>query len=137
MRNNVLDYLNEIVKEKPHKTAYSDGTVSLSFLEVYGQSRSIASFLHKKGIYRKPVVIFMKKSPLEVAAFFGAVAAGNFYVPIDEEMPAGRIQLILDNVQSPLVICDESTFETAKSFRLGAGEAVLFGEAVSGEINED
>ena len=78
MRNNVLDYLNEIVKEKPHKTAYSDGTVSLSFLEVYGQSRSIASFLHKKGIYRKPVVIFMKKSPLEVAAFFGAVAAGNF-----------------------------------------------------------
>ncbi len=136
MRNNVLDYLNEIVKEKPHKTAYSDGTVSLSFLEVYGQSRSIASFLHKKGIYRKPVVIFMKKSPLEVAAFFGAVAAGNFYVPIDEEMPAGRIQLILDNVQSPLVICDESTFETAKSFRLGAGEAVLFGEAVSGEIND-
>lgn len=39
-------------------------------------------------------------------------------MPVDEEMPAGRIQLILDNVKSPLVICDETTAEKAKAFDL-------------------
>lgn len=63
MQNNVLNYLNKIVKEKPDKTAYSDGTLSLTFREVYQQSRSIGSFLHKKGVYKKPVVVFMRKPP--------------------------------------------------------------------------
>ena len=85
MQNNVLDYLNEIVGRKPGKTAYSDGANALSFQEVYDLSRGVGSFLHGKGIYKKPVVVFMKKSPAEVAAFFGVVAGGDFYVPIDEE----------------------------------------------------
>ncbi len=129
MQNNVLDYLNEIVRRKPGKTAYSDGANALSFQEVYDLCRGVGSFLHGKGIYKKPVVVFMKKSPAEVAAFFGVVAGGDFYVPIDEEMPAGRIQLILDNVQSPLILCDRETLETARTFRIGEGELALFEEA--------
>lgn len=129
MQNNVLDYLNEIVRRKPGKTAYSNGDNALSFQEVYDLSRGVGSFLHGKGIYKKPVVVFMKKSPAEVAAFFGVVAGGDFYVPIDEEMPAGRIQLILDNVQSPLILCDRETLETARTFRIGEGELALFEEA--------
>ncbi len=128
MQNNVLDYLEKIVRTKPKKTAYSDGRDALSFEQVYHLSRSVGSFLHKKGIYKKPVVVFMRKSPAEVAAFFGVVTGGDFYVPIDEEMPAGRIQLILDNVRSPLILCDRETVETARTFRIGEGELALFDE---------
>ena len=113
MQNNVLNYLYNIVGQKPDKVAYSDGTVSLTFQEVYDRCRRIGSFLAEKNIYKKPVVVFMKKSPYEITAFFGIVAGGDFYVPIDEEMPSGRIQLILNNVQSPLIICDETTAEIA------------------------
>ena len=73
MQNHVLKYLNEIVKKVPDKTAYSDGTVSLTFREVYAQSRSVGSFLYKKGIYKKPVVVFMQRAPREIAAFFGVI----------------------------------------------------------------
>lgn len=103
MQNHVLSYLNQIVKEKPDKLAYSDGTEGLTFREVYRYSRQVGSFLHEKGIYKRPVVVFMRKSPKEVTAFFGVITGGCFYVPIDEEMPSGRIQLILDNVRSPLI----------------------------------
>lgn len=137
MQNHVLKYLNEIVKQKPDKTAYSDGTVSLSFREVYEQSRSVGSFLYKKGIYKKPVVVFMQRAPKEIAAFFGVVAGGDFYVPVDEEMPAGRIQLILDNVKSPLVICDGTTEEKAKTFDLKGGEIVLYDEIVGTQIEDE
>ena len=126
MQNNVLNYLNRIVREKPDKLAYSDGDQGLTFRQVYDQSRSVGSFLHDRGIYKKPVVVFMRKSPQEVAAFFGVVAGGCFYVPDDEEMPAGRIQLILDNVKSPLVICDRDTVGIARTFALGEGQAVLY-----------
>lgn len=136
MQNNVLKYLNNIVKEKPDKVAFSDGTNSLSFQDVYRLSRSIGSFLNKKGIYKKPVVVFMRKSPQEVTAFFGIVTGGDFYVPIDEEMPGGRIQLILDNVCSPLIICDKDTIEIAKTFDLKNSETVLYDEIIKTEIDD-
>ncbi len=137
MQNHVLKYLNEIVKKVPDKTAYSDGTVSLMFREVYAQSRSVGSFLYKKGIYKKPVVVFMQRAPREIAAFFGVITGGDFYVPVDEEMPAGRIQLILDNVKSPLVICDETTAEKAKAFDLKGGEIVLYDDMIGTGIEDE
>lgn len=136
MQNNVLNYLNAIVQEKPHKVAYSDGEVSLTFEEVYHQSRAVGSFLARRGVYKKPVVVFMRKSPQEVSAFFGVVAGGDFYVPIDEEMPAGRIQLILDNVQSPVILCDEATRPIAETFDRKGGEIVLYGDAARTEVDD-
>lgn len=131
MQNNVLKYLHEIVRLRPDKTAYSDGEVSLTFRDVYRQSRGIGTLLHRRGIYRKPVVVFMRRGPQEIAAFLGVVAGGCCYVPVDEEMPAGRIQLILDNVRSPLVLCDESTAAAAGSFELNGGEVLLYSEAAA------
>ena len=137
MQNHVLKYLNEIVTRKPDKIAYSDGEHSLTFRQVYEQSRSIGTFLHNRGVYRKPVVIFMRKSPQEIAAFFGTVTGGDFYVPIDEEMPAGRIQLILDNVQTPVIICDESTLEIAKTFQTPNCELVLYQDIIKTPVNDE
>ena len=128
MQNNVLNYLYDTAPKSPDKIAYSDGEVSLSFKQVYEQSRAVGSFLISRGVYKKPVVIFMRRGPKEIAAFLGTVAGGCFYVPVDEEMPVGRIQLILDNVKSPVIICDKDTVEAAKRFNLNGGEIVLYEE---------
>ena len=136
MQKSVLNYLNQIVREKPDKMAYSDGTEGMTVREVYRYSRSIGSFLHEKGIYKKPIVVFMRKSPQEVTAFFGVIAGGCFYVPIDEEMPSGRIQLILDNVRSPLIICDEATADIAGKFQVEDCEIVLYDRMIQTPIDD-
>ncbi len=136
MQNHVLDYLNHIVAEKPDKTAFSNGREGMTFQEVFWQSRSVGSFLHEKGIYKEPVVIFMNKHPKEITAFFGVIIGGNFYVPIDEEMPGSRIQLILDNVKARMIICDEATRETAGTFDF-AGEIVCYDDICRTEIQEE
>ncbi len=128
MQNNVLNYLYGTAPKCPDKIAYSEGEVSLTFGEVYKQCRCVGSFLNSKGVYKKPVVIFMHRGPKEIAAFLGTAAGGCFYVPVDEEMPVGRIQLILDNVKSPVIICDRETVDAAKSFNIGDGEIVLYEE---------
>ncbi len=133
---NVLAYLRNTVTNKPDKIAFSDGDVSLSFREVFCHANRIGSYLHENGIYKRPIVVFMKKSPYEVAAFFGVISGGCFYVPIDDEMPKDRIRLILDNVSSPLIICDESTYDTALGFNFD-GEVLLYSRLMSSEINID
>ena len=122
---NVLYYLRNIVTVKPDKLAFSDGITSLTFRDLYNRACSIGSYLHNNMIYKRPVVVFMRKSPYEVSAFFGVISGGCYYVPIDEEMPRDRIQLILDNVQSPLVICDDDTISVAKNFNISNGNIVV------------
>ena len=136
MHHNILNDLNRTAEEKPDKLAFSDGVTGLTFRELHRASCGVGTFLHRRGIYRQPVVIFMEKSPQEVAAFFGTVAGGCFYVPIDAEMPAGRIQMILDNVKSPLVICDAHTLGTAEGFRLDGAQAVLYGDVAQTEPDD-
>ena len=125
MQNNILDYLNETVLKKPDKIAFSDGTNSLSFLEVYNQSRAIGSWLFKRGIYKKPVIVFMDKHPKAVTAFLGVITGGCFYIPVDLEMPAMRIELIIQNVNAKVMICDNNTTVTAAELNF-SGEIVLY-----------
>lgn len=125
MQNNVLDYLNETVLRIPDKTAFSDGTDSLTFREVYEQSRAIGFWLYRRGVYKKPVVVFMNKHPKEVTAFLGVITGGCFYIPVDLEMPAMRIELILQNAGSEVMICDNHTIEMAKTLKF-SGEIVLY-----------
>ncbi len=135
MQNHVLDYLDNIVKIKPDKLAFANETEGMTFQEVYDQSRSIASFLHGQKIYKQPVVVFMNKHPKEVTAFFGVIKGGNFYVPIDEEMPQSRIELILQNVQPQIIICDEGTKAVAEKFDF-QGQIVLYDDIKDTPVEE-
>lgn len=116
MRSNVLTYLEDAMERKPHKMAFSDGKNQLSFQELGDLSQQVGSYLAKTGIRRKPIVIFMQKSPQTLAAFFGTIYSGNYYVPLDSEMPQHRISLILESLQAELVIAEEKTEKIAKSF---------------------
>ena len=77
---NILEYLEDTVKKVPEKTAFSGEKCSLSFIDVYTQSRSIGSVLAADGYYKQPVVVFMEKNPKAIAAFLGVIYSGCFYV---------------------------------------------------------
>ncbi len=128
MHNNVIDYLNDIVRIKPDKVAYSDGTKAMTFADVYAISGGIGTYIAGRGFYRRPIVVFMSKSPAEVTTFLGVVSAGCYYVPIDEEMPSERIRLILDNVSSPLVIYDDTTAQIAMGFKKDDTDVISYEE---------
>lgn len=135
MQNHVLDYLDNIVREKPDKLAFSNGTEGLTFQQVYDQSRAIGTFLHQQNIYKQPVVVFMNKHPKEVTAFFGVIKGGDFYVPIDEEMPHSRIELILQNVQPQIIICDEGTKPIAEKFDF-KGQICLYDDIAATPVDD-
>lgn len=136
IQTNILEYLEKTVKEVPDKTAYTDGKHGLTFAEVFRYSRAIGSYLSREGFYREPVVIYMKKSPEAVAAFYGAVYGRCFYVPFDEEMPEYRVSLILETLKPRLMICDAYTEK--KLIKIGfSGRTLRFEDAVKTEVRDE
>ena len=136
MQNHVLDYLDNTVKRVPEKIAFANENEALTFLDVYNQNRAVATFLMKKDLYKEPVVVFMNKHPKTITAFFGVINSGNFYVPIDEEMPRVRIDLILDNLKPRAIICDAQTVEIAKDFKF-EGELYLYDELIQTVVDDE
>ena len=135
MQTNILEYLEQTVTQKPDKVAFADENTTLTFSEVYSQARSVATGLHRAGYYKQPVVVFMRKQPATLAAFFGAIYAGCYYVPLDDEMPRHRIELIFQTLEPGALICDETTQSLAAELNY-RGEVFLYRELASGACDD-
>ena len=109
---NVLGYLEKTLERMADtsKVAFTGGDGrTLSFQELSVLSRSCGSYLAGLKIKKQPIAVFMQKSPQMIAAFFGVVYSGSYYIPLDSEMPAFRIRLILEAVNPAVIICDDVT----------------------------
>ena len=135
MQTNILEYLEATAPRLPDKIAYSDGTDDLTFAELSHHAKALGSALAQRGYYRRPLAVLMKKHPNTVAAFYGCVYAGCFYVPLDIEMPTSRIELILENAKPAAIITDQKGSAIAKSLNFG-GEVLSAEELFKTEIND-
>lgn len=135
MQYNVLEYLESTVKRVPDKIAFANEQMGITFQQVFDNGRAIGSFLSKHGIYKQPVVVFMTKHPNAIAAFFGVVYGGDYYVPIDEEMPLFRIELILKNLNPKAIICDDITKKIVMDLQY-MGDVYIYDEIIKTVIDE-
>ncbi len=129
-QKNVLEYLEATVQRVPDKTAFANETCALTFGELYTACRAIGTALCERGLTRLPIVVFMPKHPHTVAAFFGCVYAGDYYVPIDPEMPRFRIELIFQSLDPRAVICDRDSVEALKSYGY-KGTVLIYDELIA------
>ena len=130
MQTNVLEYIEQTVTRVPDKVAFADDQQEMTFAEFYHGARAIGSALAQKEIYKKAVLVYMEKSPSAIQAFFGVIYGGCYYVPIDDEMPARRIDLIIESTNAGLILCDEKTIERVGRLNYD-GEVCLASELVS------
>lgn len=135
MQNNVLEYLENIVERLADKLAYADEKSGVTFREVYDKSRAIGTYISQQGYYNEPVVVFMGKHPGAIITFYGVIYSGCYYVPIDEEMPRHRIELIFQSLNPKAVICDNDTINTIKDFDY-KGKVYLYDDITRTTVDE-
>ncbi len=135
MQTNVLEYLEQTVQRVPNKIAFSDGTASLTFAQLSQNAKAIGSALHADGLSGEPVVVFMEKSPAAVNAFFGVLYAGCYYVCLDVEMPAFRIEMIFSQLMPRAVICDAVTAPMLAQYGY-QGTSYLFEDCIQTPVND-
>ena len=136
MQRNVLEYLEQSILKVPNKVAYIGDNEEKTFEEVYQESRAIGSFLYEKNHYKEPIVVFMGKQPRTIVTFYGVIYSGNYYVPIDEEMPKHRIELIFQKLNPKAVICDDETSSLLASYGY-KGDVYLYHEMIKTKARED
>lgn len=98
MVTNILTFLEQSAERWTDKTAIADDKNSLTFGQWYDYAQRIGTAISKAtdGAIRKPVMVFVDRRIEGLVGFMGAVASGNFYVPIDCKMPFERVKLIND-----------------------------------------
>lgn len=104
MKANVTYWLDETAARFPDKTAYADEKKEITFGELRVQARRIGSELALRGLFKKPVAIFLEKGVDVLVSFMGTAYSGNFYSPIDVDMPGSRVDKILEVLQPAVVI---------------------------------
>ncbi|HWT75749.1 MAG TPA: AMP-binding protein, partial [Mobilitalea sp.] len=134
MQRNVLEYLEHTVMRVPDKTAYANEVMGMTFREVYDQARAIGSFLKLQGYDKESIVVFMGKHPRTIVTFYGVIYSGNYYVPIDEEMPRHRIELIFESLKPRAVLCDQDTGKLLESFPF-EGKVYYYEEMITASVN--
>jgi D-alanine--poly(phosphoribitol) ligase subunit 1 len=100
MQYNVLDYLENSAKQVPNKPAFADDKKHLTYAELQMQSKSIGYAINQAlgGVVKHPIVVFVDRNIESLVSFLGVAYSGNFYVPIDIQMPKMRIELILQTL---------------------------------------
>lgn len=117
MQSNVLEWLENSAKVVPGKTALWDEEERITFEEYYHKSLGIADAILKSEYgTKKPVVVYLEKSVKVPVSFMGVACSGNFYAPIDTEMPAARVNKILEILEPALVITTRELLNAFKTF---------------------
>lgn len=108
MIRNVLDYLEQSAEKYPDKIALRDEKEQLTYSEYVAEAKAIATYLasnETKGQRNRPVAVIIDRNIRSIVAFMGIVYSGNFYVPIDNTMPAERVELIYNTLE-PVAVLD-------------------------------
>lgn len=115
MIKNVLQMLEKSRNQYPDKIICSDDNGALTYSQAVDAAQAIGSFLCGLKKTNCAITVLQDKSKEMFACFMGIVYSGNFYVPIDTEMPEDRIKKIFDVVKPIAVIADEANREKAAS----------------------
>lgn len=135
---NVLQYLEDSALKVPKKMAFVDERNSVSYQDLHKQAQQIGTALMQKiqGDIRKPIVVFVDRNIESLVAFMGVAYSGNFYVPIDIQMPKMRVELILNTLNPAAMvvtpISKKFSYEVAPNLI-----AVDYEEALDQNIDEE
>ncbi len=99
---NVLEYLESVVMRTPDKTAVADRNKHYSFLELTQAARRMASVI-PANLRNQPIGVFTERNADAVMLCLAVIYSGNYYIPIDPELPKEKLQTILDDA-SPCVL---------------------------------
>ena len=136
MANSLAALLERAAARCPEHEAYEDAHSVYTFGEMRDTARRIGTALSARlGAKKRPVAVYMDKSVDCIAAFYGVLYSGNFYCPIDAEMPVARIRVILDVLQPEAVITTPALRETAASF-VAPERLCLFAELAAAERDD-
>jgi amino acid adenylation domain-containing protein/thioester reductase-like protein len=110
MIDNVLDAFIQQVSLYPNNPAIIDKCNNISYQQLDEYSNKLCSLLQQKGIGPGNYVpLIARRSPQLIIGILAIVKAGAGYIPIDASYPQARIDAIVEQSGSPLILVSDSS----------------------------
>lgn len=138
MQKNVLDYLEESARKYPDKVVFSDEKSRITYQELVKKAKAAGSYLADLPEIgtNHPVVVFIDRNIESLISFMGILYSGNFYVPVDSQMPLKRIGLIMDTLQPRAMIVSDAKSKSLDELQY-SGSIVTLEELTAFPIREE
>ncbi|KAF0846969.1 non-ribosomal peptide synthetase [Nocardia caishijiensis] len=109
----LADILTATAARTPDAVAAHDGERSLTYREIDEQSTRLARALLRRGARPDRITaVALPRSLAGVVALWAATKAGTAFLPIDPNLPAGRIEFLLSDSGAQIGITDTATAPT-------------------------
>ena len=135
MKANVTYWLDRTADRLPNKVAFADEKKEVTFRKLRMQAMALATQMLQKTLFKKPVIIYLEKGVDVLVSFMGVAYSCNFYSPIDIDMPASRVNKILE-VLKPALVITTAELKTAFEQYDYEGDYLIFEEAIDSPIDE-
>jgi len=129
MRHSAITFLLDTVKKLPDRLCLSDSRESLKFSQFFSRAFSLAETIKKDAQINQPVLVYLPKCASSMVAFAAILMSGSFYVPLDVQSPKKRLQNILSQFTSYMVISTKQHEEDLQKLSIPP-ENIIFIEDV-------
>ena len=92
---NILELLRDNANEKADKLALKDSNRQLTYQELFFEVLEKSSFIKECGFNNSPIVVKVNRSLDVVVTFFSILLSGNYYIPVDEDIPNYKLEKII------------------------------------------
>ena len=105
----IVDLFAEQVEQTPAHIAIEFENESLTYRELDSRANQLANWLRAREIKPGvPVGIYLEHSLETIVALLGVLKAGGFYVPFDTAHPRSRLDFMIADTTTPLVLTKDS-----------------------------
>ena len=118
----------------PDAIALTFGEQTLTYTELNRRANLVANTLENRNFaLDTPIGICIERSPEMIIALLAILKAGGAYLPLDRNYPAERLQFILKETETPLVLVSPQTQAVIPAFipTLNLRDAAQFSAAES------
>ena len=114
----IVDLIEEQVQKYPLNIAVVFEKEQLTYQQLNERSNQLAHYLRSKGVTVDTLVpVCLERNIAMIIGIVGILKAGGAYVPIDPEYPVERIQYMVEDTQSTLVVVGKDTVSRINSVK--------------------
>lgn len=111
----VCELFEEQVEKTPNKIAVEFEEEKLTYKELNQRSNQLANYLRKNDIKSESIVGIMMSHSLElIIGIIAVLKAGGAYLPIDPNYPVERVNYILEDSESIMLITNLDIYQNIK-----------------------
>ncbi|MGH7827003.1 MAG: AMP-binding protein, partial [Candidatus Binatia bacterium] len=113
----VHEMFEEQAALSPDEFALVCGGERLTYRELDQRANKLARYLRRKGINPGTLVgLCLERSPEMIVGILGVMKAGGAYVPLDPQYPRDRLKMLMDDIQTPILLTEQDLAERLIDF---------------------